>query len=111
MFSDEMLGFVEAKIRKHLKIGGYKPKEIKWSGSHVAVWIPGFKGHHSVFHGVWRDIEKSVWKRFRKRITLYLRRFSEEATLRTTHSARSNSWHWFNDVWAKGQRRCWGINP
>lgn len=104
MITDEIKQFVNVKLGKLLAHGGYKHEGLKWSKDWCGVLLRGYRGHPQVFHGVFRDIEKSVKRRFNKRITLFVRPvLTQEAT-----ASRSNSWYWYNDIWAKGQKRCWG---
>lgn len=91
MITEEIRSFVEKRVQKLLSIGGYKPYRIVWSKDWGGIWLPGYKGHYSVFHGIWRDVERAVRKKYRKKISLYLKRTPRESLPEFTKRRRSNS--------------------
>lgn len=72
--TDEIQYFTQKKLEKLLRTGGYTPHKLKWSYDWCGVGIPGYSGHCTVFHGIFKDVEKSVKKRFGVKINLYLNR-------------------------------------
>ena len=74
MITDEIKEFTEKKVERLIRMGGYRPYAFKWSHDWCGVHIPNWEGHCSVFHGVYRDVERSVKKRFNVKINLYTKR-------------------------------------